>query len=93
MKAGCDKQVYYSRDRVNLCTSMIIMFVIIVLFITPIYLLYSRVAFVGGGDSSSKEGGVALRISILLVFSLLFSAVLTLFTRAKRHEILGAAAA
>jgi len=32
-------------------------------------------------------------IGVLLVFTLVFSAVLSLFTKAKRHEIFGAAAA
>lgn len=31
-------------------------------------------------------------ICVLLVFALVFSAVLSLFTQAKRHEIFGAAA-
>jgi cbb3-type cytochrome oxidase subunit 3 len=31
-------------------------------------------------------------ICVLLVFTLVFSAVLSLFTQAKRHEIFGAAA-
>jgi len=32
-------------------------------------------------------------IGLLLIFTLVFSAVLSLFTQAKRHEIFGAAAA
>jgi hypothetical protein len=32
-------------------------------------------------------------IGVLLIFTLVFSAVLSLFTQAKRHEIFGAAAA
>jgi hypothetical protein len=60
------------------------------LLIVPIYLLYSLVKDEDGKLDSHTTG---ICITILLVCTLLFSAVLSLFTRAKRHEILGAAAA
>lgn len=69
---------------------VIITLMILVLLVLPIWLLYRLVNSTGGeldGDAT------AICIGILLVFTLAFSAVLSLFTRARRHEILGAAAA
>lgn len=60
------------------------------LLIVPIYLLYSLVSHTNG---TLDRSATAVCIGILLGFTLLFSAVLSLFTRARRHEILGAAAA
>lgn len=59
---------------------------IVALLVGPIYILYRMV------NSGSKVHD-AVCIGTLLAFTLAFSAVLSLFTRAKRHEILGAAAA
>jgi len=60
------------------------------LLIVPIYLLYNLVK-----DQQGRldRHATAVCIAILLVCTLLFSGVLSLFTRAKRHGILGAAAA
>jgi UDP-N-acetylmuramyl pentapeptide phosphotransferase/UDP-N-acetylglucosamine-1-phosphate transferase len=70
------------------------MIVILALLVIPIYLLYSRVkAGSKSHDQRSEQDGTATCMGILLVFTLLFSAILSVFTRAKRHEILGAAAA
>ena len=44
-------------------------------------------------DGKLDDHATGVCIAILLVCTLLFSAVLSVFTRAKRHEILGAAAA
>jgi UDP-N-acetylmuramyl pentapeptide phosphotransferase/UDP-N-acetylglucosamine-1-phosphate transferase len=69
------------------------MLVIIALLVVPIYLLYTRVKASSKADTQFlDQDGTATCIGILLVFTLLFSAILSLFTRAKRHEILGAAA-
>ncbi|KAI9711810.1 MAG: hypothetical protein M1820_001955 [Bogoriella megaspora] len=79
--------VYYDRRRINNVATGLIICAILILLIIPIYLLYHLVADVGTRQS------YASCIGILLVFTLAFSAVLSLFTRARRHEILGAAAA
>lgn len=63
---------------------------ILFLLIVPIYLLYHLVS----QDDGRLDGrNNAICIGLLLVFTLAFSAIMSLFTRAKRHEILGAAAA
>jgi hypothetical protein len=63
---------------------------IVALLIVPIYLLYNLVK---DTDGKLDDHATGVCIAILLVCTLLFSAVLSVFTRAKRHEILGAAAA
>jgi hypothetical protein len=63
---------------------------IVALLIMPIYLRYNLVKDQDGKLDSHATG---VCIAILLVCTLLFTGVLSVFTRAKRHEILGAAAA
>jgi hypothetical protein len=60
--------------------------ILLVLLIVPIYLLYHLVTQMGNRKTD------ALCIGVLLIFTLAFSAILSLFTRARRHEILAAAA-
>jgi hypothetical protein len=90
LKSRSNKEVYFTRTRIDLLASSLITLMITALLIVPIYLLYSLVK-----DEDGKLDGhtAGICITILLVCTLLFSAVLSLFTRAKRHEILGAAAA
>jgi hypothetical protein len=59
----------------------------LVLLIVPVYGLYELIAGQGSKRSSAACMGV------LLGGTLAFSAILTVFTRAKRHELLAAAAA
>ena len=79
--------VYYDRSRITKVANSIIIFAILALLVIPIYILYHLVADVGTNKA------YAICIGVLLVFTLAFSAVLSLFTKARRHEILGAAAA
>ncbi|KAF2236189.1 hypothetical protein EV356DRAFT_498626 [Viridothelium virens] len=79
--------VYYDHERINNFASGIIIFAILTLLVVPIYVLYHLVADIGTSRSD------AICIGVLLVFTLAFSAILSLFTRARRHEILGSAAA
>lgn len=81
--------MYYTQERINLLASFIITMMIVAMLILPIYLLYTLVSKTGG---DLDRQSTASCIGILLVFTLLFSAILSLFTRAKRHEILAAAA-
>ena len=89
-----DRQIYYTRERINMCASLVIMMMVIALLIIPIYLLYRLAKASREADEQSlDQDRTAISMGILLVFTLVFSAILSLFTRAKRHEILGAAAA
>ena len=90
LKSRSGDEVYYTQSRIDLCASSLITFMIVALLIVPIYLLYNLVKET---DGKLDDHATGVCIAILLVCTLLFSAVLSVFTRAKRHEILGAAAA
>lgn len=66
------------------------MIMVLALLVVPVYALYH----VGSSFNETNENrSNAICMGILLVATLLFSAALALFTKAKRHELLGAAAA
>ncbi|KAK5733769.1 hypothetical protein LTR17_009473 [Elasticomyces elasticus] len=89
-KASDATQVYCCRKRIERCSVAIVTVVILFLLIVPIYLLFH---LIGGPREAMNPHANAVCIGILLVFTLLFSAAMSLFTSAKKHEILGAAAA
>lgn len=80
-------EIYYTPSRIAKLVNGILTILILVLLVLPIYILYHMINNIGTGRAYS------ICVGILLVFTLAFSAVLSLFTRAKRHEILAAAAA
>jgi hypothetical protein len=85
-------EVFYTRSRIERFVLLIITLMILVLLVVPIYVLYEL------SDEGEGEGKAGSRrdfecIGVLLVFTLAFSACISLFTRARRHEILAASAA
>ncbi|KAL8935044.1 MAG: hypothetical protein Q9211_004911 [Gyalolechia sp. 1 TL-2023] len=76
---------YYDRRRISTCVTMIITIFILVLLMVPIWLLYHSA--VHGTITRATD-----TIVLILAFTLVFSAVLSAFTRAKRHEIVAASA-
>jgi len=87
-KAGAGKgdEVYLTRERIEICVNCIIISMILVLLVVPVYILYHLT----NGPNTTRLN--ALCMGVLLIFTLLFAAELSFFTRAKRHEILAAAA-
>lgn len=79
--------MYFTKSRVDLLASAIIAMMILVLLVVPIYILWHLVNSAGSGKTDS------ICIGTLLLFTLAFSTAVSLFTRAKRHEALAAAAA
>ncbi|KIM94110.1 hypothetical protein OIDMADRAFT_184533 [Oidiodendron maius Zn] len=82
-----ENTILYDKTRINALVTVIITFIIIALLILPIYFLWHISQLLETSQTT------AITIGVLLVFTLVFSTVLSIFTRAKRHEILGAAAA
>ena len=76
---------YYSRERISRLATLIITVLLAVLLIIPVYLLW-RLA-VQDMISTSPE-----TLSLLVLFTLFFSAIVSMFTRARRHEVLAASA-
>jgi uncharacterized membrane protein len=86
--ADMDKyEIYYTPSRIARLTNTILTLIILVLLVVPVYILYHMVHDIG------TRRAYMTCILLLLVFTLAFSAVLSLFTKARRHEILAAAAA
>ncbi|MCJ1265852.1 hypothetical protein MMC22_005733 [Lobaria immixta] len=85
-KSNDPKMHYYTRSRINAFVTMIIMSIIVLLLVVPIWLLYHL------SVTLSIQRSNIVCIGVLLVSTLIFSAVLSLFTKARRHEILAASA-
>lgn len=81
---------YFTKSRVEFVVNALILAMILTLLVLPIYALYRVTTAFQGVNMST---GNAVAIGILLVATMLFAAILSLFTKAKRHEILGASAA
>ena len=77
---------YFSRPRINFFVTLIITMIILVLLVVPIWVLFYLTIILDGNNTET------ICIGVLLISTLIFSSVLSLFTRARRHEILAAAA-
>ncbi len=91
LKSEGDPNVrYFTKSRVDRVVNLLIIVMILTLLVLPVYALYHvSTAFQDIGPNTIN----AVCIGILLASTLLFSAVLSLFTQARRHEVLGASAA
>jgi hypothetical protein len=67
-------EVYYTRERIERLVVVIITSMILTLLIVPIYLLYHLTR----GVVTTRSNAIC--IGILLIFTLLFSACISLFT-------------
>lgn len=79
--------VMYSRSRIKIVVTLIVLTIITALLVVPVYVLWDLTR-----EKQSKSS-ISVIIVVLLLFTLVFSSILLKFTRAKRHEILAAAAA
>ena len=77
---------YYSPSRVDTLVGLIITAVIFVLLILPVVAMY-QLTSIGNHDSTFHA------IGVLIVFTLLFGAAMSILTRARRHELFAASAA
>ncbi|KAL8849436.1 MAG: hypothetical protein Q9221_005608 [Calogaya cf. arnoldii] len=76
---------YYDRRRIAKCVTFLITILILILLMIPIWLLYK--SSVNGTIGTTND-----TIVMILSFTLIFSAALSVFTKAKRHEIVAASA-
>jgi len=77
---------YYSQSRIEKLVGLIITIMIFILLVLPVVAMYQLTSI---GDRNSTFDAVG----ILVVFTLLFSAAMSLVTKAKRHELFAASAA
>jgi hypothetical protein len=78
---------YYARSRIDVFVSLIITSIIFILLVLPVVAMYRLTTFGAGSRSTFKA------IGVLVVFTLLFSAAMSLLTKARRHELFAASAA
>lgn len=88
LRCKTDEQtILYSKSRISAVVTCINALVILILLVVPIYILWKL------SKEINTASTTALIIGVLFIFTLILSAFLSLFTKARRHEILGAAAA
>jgi hypothetical protein len=86
-----DKEVhYYTRSRVDTFVGLIITTIIFILLVLPVVAMYKLTAI---GASTQSTQSTFNAIGVLVVFTLLFSAAMSLLTKARRHELFAASAA
>lgn len=77
---------YYSTSRIEKFVGLIITIIIFILLVLPVMAMY-RLTSIGQRNSTFDA------IGVLVVFTLLFSAAMSLLTKAQRHELFAASAA
>jgi preprotein translocase subunit SecG len=90
----------YSSSRIDKLINILITVVIFMLLVVPVLVLYHLTASNGdsssNGDNKSTDNNTRNTINavgVLMVFTLLFSAAMSLVTKAARHELFAASAA
>lgn len=78
---------YYSSHRVELFVGLIMTFIVFVLLVLPVVAMYKLTSF-GQGSHGTFDA-----IGVLVIFTLLFCAAMSMLTKAKRHELFAASAA
>lgn len=78
---------YYTRSRVDKLIKILITIMIFVLLVLPVVAMYQLTAF------GAKPQSTFSAVGVLVVFTLLFSAAMSLLTKARRPELLAASAA
>lgn len=95
----------YSSSRIDKVVNMLITFVIFCLLVVPVITMYQLtntaahvVTDASGNTTTTSQVDIDSRdtfnaVGVLIVFTLLFSAAMSLLTKAARHELFAASAA
>jgi len=86
-KTNDKNMYYYSASRVEAFVGLIITSIIFVLLVLPVVAMY-KLTNLGTGQTGTFDA-----IGVLVVFTLLFSAAMSMLTKARRHELFAASAA
>jgi hypothetical protein len=94
---------FYSSSRIDKLINILITFVIFILLVVPVVTMYQLTSTTSHTDSVSPGSGPTSSdidqrdtinaVGVLIVFTLLFSAAMSLLTKAARHELFAASAA
>jgi hypothetical protein len=87
MKSSDSNMYFFSQRRISTAANLIIATMLTFLFVAPISLLYYL-----SSNTVGLRRAVA-SIGVLVSFTLVFTALTSAFTRAKRHEVTAASAA
>lgn len=90
LKTDRHDNIWFSEERISVCSTYIILSMVIVVLVVPSYLLFDQVRSQQGTLDMDSKGACAI---IILVATLIFSYIMRLFARLQKYEILGAAAA
>jgi len=85
-KTNDQHNYYYSSSRVESFVGLIITFFIFVLLVLPVVAMYKLTSLGSGPHGTFKA------IGVLVVFTLLFAAAMSMLTKARRHELFAASA-
>ncbi|KAI1616841.1 hypothetical protein EDD36DRAFT_472183 [Exophiala viscosa] len=83
---GTEGVVYYTRRRIEGVVNTIMICMVLAILIIPVYILFHL------SERPQTTQNTAKCIGVLLVSTLAFAAGVSLFSRAKRHEVLAASA-
>ena len=87
LRKTSDKKLYYfSPNRVSKLVNLMITTVILALLAAPVLSMYHL-------SSQKTSKTVFEAIGVLMIFTMLFAAAMSLLTKAKRHELFAASAA
>lgn len=84
---GAATVTFFSQDKIGVVTNLIIATMLTLLFVAPISVLY----YLSSNTSGLRRALAS--VGVLMSFTLLFTALTSTFTRAKRHEVTAASAA
>lgn len=97
---------FYSSSRIDKLINILITFVIFILLVVPVVTMYQLTSTISHTEAASPGNATAIApntdsntrdtfnaVGVLIVFTLLFSAAMSLLTKAARHELFAASAA
>ena len=85
-KSSDEKVYYFSPSRVSKLVNLFITGVIFILLAAPVLSMYHL-------STLKKSEAIFAAIGVLMVFTLLFAAAMSLLTKARRHELFASSAA
>lgn len=84
----------YSSSRIDQLINILITFVIFILLVIPVTTMYHLTSTSDSSGSAGADSKDTLNaVGVLIVFTLLFSAAMSILTKAARHELFAASAA
>ncbi|KAF2197240.1 hypothetical protein GQ43DRAFT_381455 [Delitschia confertaspora ATCC 74209] len=84
---------FYSSSRIDTLVGVLITIIIFILLVIPVVTMYYLTSTTSHPNRTMSESQTLNAVGVLIVFTLLFSAAMSLLTKAQRHELFAASAA